>query len=102
MAALAECEVAQKLGICIISNCSGFDKWDSTSIKELIRSFNWTGSVTQSLPVRLTSFRVCYDDPRLQFIINAMKFALGKFTSLRVRTHFGKFIVDLQRFLFCF
>ena len=98
MTALTECEVAQKLGICIISYCSGFDKWNSTAIKSLVDAMQFTGSACQSVPCRITSFRVCYDDPRLQFFINAMKYALGQFTSLRVRTHLGKYHVLILLF----
>ena len=91
MAALLEDETAQKLGICIILNCTEIGQWNNRAVKALVDSFWFSGAAIQSIPCRFTSSRLCYDDPRLGFMINAMKYAMGNFTSVRLRSHLGKF-----------
>jgi hypothetical protein len=49
------------------------------------------GDMMSSLPVRITGYHFCSDDPAMQFCLGIIRMGIGKDMSLRLRTHFGKY-----------
>ena len=46
--------------------------------------------VLRCIPIRYTGFHFCYDDRKMEFLINALRVAAGKGFRLRFKIHSGK------------
>eukprot|EP00339_Tiarina_fusa_P005404 CAMPEP_0117052190 /NCGR_PEP_ID=MMETSP0472-20121206/36081_1 /TAXON_ID=693140 ORGANISM="Tiarina fusus, Strain LIS" /NCGR_SAMPLE_ID=MMETSP0472 /ASSEMBLY_ACC=CAM_ASM_000603 /LENGTH=513 /DNA_ID=CAMNT_0004766733 /DNA_START=115 /DNA_END=1653 /DNA_ORIENTATION=+ len=59
------------------------------------------GDMMASLPVRITSYHFCTDDPGMKFLLGIIRMGIGKEMSLRLRTHFGS-AIEMQYSLLTF
>jgi hypothetical protein len=90
MGVVEEDEDAQKSGAINIGYFSGTDMFMPSTMSKMSDGSKRSGSVTNALPFRFASMRICYDDVRVGVLINCLRFSLEKFTRLRLRAHRGK------------
>ena len=88
---------AQKFGLSYIPWLTGDDmaKHSITRMTEVTKRQSY---LLKCLPCRYTSLRICYDNPRLEWMINTFRLAVEKVTRLRITTNLGKFSTDILKY----
>jgi hypothetical protein len=88
-----EDETAQLKGACDVAYCPGDLLTMPSSIKKISQLMIKSGEMLEGLPCRITTFQFCYNDNRVRYILSKMGVAFGKSVRLRIRTHFGTFLI---------
>ena len=81
-------ETGQKKGISDVAYCPG-DLFSICPPSKVSHFFSKVGDVIVNLPMRITSYHFCYNDPRMKLVLESIRTFSGKHLRLRVRTHYG-------------
>jgi hypothetical protein len=96
--ATLEDDTAQLKGICDVAYCPGDLLAMPSSISKISKVMMRNGTMIKGLPCRVSTFHFCYNDPRVRYVISSIRSNFGKEVRLRIRSHFGKFLVLLLDF----
>jgi hypothetical protein len=58
-----------------------------------------SGDMIASLPLRVTGYHFCTDDPKMKFVLNMIRLSHGRHVRVRLRPHFDKHECTLDQFL---
>jgi hypothetical protein len=89
--ATLEDEAAQLKGISNVTSCLGSLNMAGLSLAKFFEVMTKVGDVLSNLPIRTTSYHICYNDIGLEFVLSAIRMAMGKHNRLRLRAHFGTY-----------
>ena len=97
MSIVEDDEVAQKKGFTNLTYAPSIAVTSSPETKHsdsqkadvLLSGLRQSADLMSSLPVRVTGYHYCTDNPALQFVLSMVRMALGKDIRLRIRSHLG-------------
>eukprot|EP00339_Tiarina_fusa_P009765 CAMPEP_0117014084 /NCGR_PEP_ID=MMETSP0472-20121206/11499_1 /TAXON_ID=693140 ORGANISM="Tiarina fusus, Strain LIS" /NCGR_SAMPLE_ID=MMETSP0472 /ASSEMBLY_ACC=CAM_ASM_000603 /LENGTH=456 /DNA_ID=CAMNT_0004717569 /DNA_START=74 /DNA_END=1444 /DNA_ORIENTATION=- len=84
-----EDEIAQLKGICDVAYCPGDLLAMPVSIQKMSQLMKEAGGIMDGLPCRITTFQICYNDPRVRYLVTNIGKVFGNQVRLRARAHFG-------------
>ena len=90
MVSIQNDEIAQKKGASAVVYAPGDLFALPTTLKNIRNLSSKFKDIIFNLPFRITSYHVCYDDPRMEFFLTTIRNFFAKELRLRRKLHYGK------------
>ena len=99
MTIVLEDEIAQRKGVCGVLYCPGGKLAAPSNVGKASLVARKGGALKHILPIKVTAFHFCYDDTRMQFLINTLRATAPQQYRLRFKVHLGSEIENEYKLL---
>jgi hypothetical protein len=63
--------------------------WQGYRPSRLLEHLRRVGKIVANMPIRISSYHFCYQDPRVHVLLATIQRNFGKYIRLHIRTHVG-------------